>query len=267
LTRLASVREGRQRTHFEEATMATATPAALRRGAQGDKVRRLQSALTAAGFQCATDGDFGPATERAVKAFQAAKGLTADGIAGPMTRAALKAKAETAAEEPKRPKKEKEKGKKGSLTERGATFIGHFEGFSDCLYNDPVGHCTIGYGHLVHRGPINGSEPAEFKRKITRERGLELLREDAEEAATAVRKHVSVDLKPHQRDALISFTYNVGGGAFASSTLVKMLNTGDYGAVPKQLMRWTLADGKRLPGLVRRREAEGRLFSRGDYSA
>lgn len=242
--------------------MATATPAVLRRGEQGDKVRRLQAALTRAGFPCAVDGDFGPATERAVKAFQAAKGLVADGIVGPMTRKALRRKAATAADEPDRPKRP---GKKGGLTERGAAFIGHFEGFSDCLYNDPVGHCTIGFGHLVHRGPINGSEPAEFKRGITRERALELLREDAEEAAAAVRKHVRVALEPHQRDALISFTYNVGGGAFASSTLVKLLNAGDYESVPKQLMRWTLADGKRLPGLVRRREAEGRLFRHGQY--
>jgi GH24 family phage-related lysozyme (muramidase) len=218
----------------------------------GPAVKALQRRLAALGFDPnGIDGVFGAGTDAAVRAFQAARGLKVDGIVGPATQAALN---------------QASNGKGPRMSAAGLEFLARHEGFSGSLYNDPAGHCTIGFGHLVHRGPINGSEPAEFKRKITRERGLELLREDADEAAAAVRKHVSVDLKPHQRDALISFTYNVGGGALQSSTLVKLLNAGDYDAVPKQLMRWTLADGKRLPGLVRRREAEGRLFSRGDYS-
>src|SRR5690606_24828097 len=68
-----------------------ATPAAtlLRRGSRGSAVRALQTALTAAGYALAADGVFGPATERAVRAFQARHGLFVDGIAGPATMAAL----------------------------------------------------------------------------------------------------------------------------------------------------------------------------------
>jgi lysozyme len=227
--------------------------AALRLGDRGDKVRQLQAALDKAGFQCAADGIFGPSTEHAVKTAQEAHGLTPDGIAGALTRTALAPKA--------RPAKDGGQG----LTPRGAAFIGHFEGFSSKLYNDPVNHCTIGFGHLVHRGPINGNEPADFKSGITRERGLELLREDANEAAEAIERLVKVDLEPHQRDALISFTYNLGTGAFGSSTLLKLLNQGDHDSVPAQLNRWTKASGKVLPGLVTRRRAEGALFSTGTY--
>ena len=61
----------------------------LRRGARGEAVRALQTALTAHGFPLAADGMFGPATEGAVKAFQTRNGLAVDGIAGPLTMAAL----------------------------------------------------------------------------------------------------------------------------------------------------------------------------------
>ena len=70
---------------------------------------------------------------------------------------------------------------------------------------------------------------------------------------------------PHQRDALISFTFNLGAGALETSTLLQLLNQGDYGSVPTQLNRWTKAGGQTLPGLVTRRKAEGALFSRGTY--
>ena len=151
------------------------------------------------------------------------------------------------------------------LSKKGAAFIAHFEGFRGDLYNDPVGHCTIGCGHLVHHGPINGSEPEEFKRGITRERALELLQQDAASAAGAISGSVKVKLTQAQVDALISFAFNVGNGAFNDSTLLKLLNQGDYGSVPAQLDRWTKASGRTLPGLVTRRKAEGALFRDGKY--
>jgi GH24 family phage-related lysozyme (muramidase) len=231
-----------------------ATVAVLRRGARGDEVKQLQKALKRAGYKVAVDGIFGAGTEGAVRAAQSAHGLTADGIAGPRTWKALAPAAASA-------------GAGGGLSPAGAAFIGHFEGFSARLYNDPAGHCTIGFGHLVHRGPINGSEAAEFKRGITRERGLEILRDDAQTAANAIARLVRTPLKPHQRDALISFTFNLGTGALESSTLLRLLNEGDYASVPAQLNRWTKAGGRTLPGLVSRRKAEGALFSRGTYVA
>jgi lysozyme len=225
----------------------------LKKGAKGNAVARLQRALSAAGYAVAADGDFGPATDRAVRAFQAAKGLGVDGIVGPATWQALGGGATGGG------------GRGRRLSTKGAAFIAHFEGFRPNLYNDPVGHCTIGCGHLVHLGPINGSEPEEFKRGITRERALELLQDDASTAADEITRSVKVRLSQPQFDALISFAFNVGNGAFRDSTLLKLLNQGDYAAVPAQLDRWTKAGGQTLPGLVRRRKAEGDLFRDGTY--
>jgi lysozyme len=225
----------------------------LKRGATGKAVERLQRALSTAGHAVAADGDFGPRTDRAVRAFQGAHGLRVDGVAGPATWLALSGGRAAGG------------GNGRQLSRRGAAFIAHFEGFRPKLYNDPVGHCTIGCGHLVHHGPINGSEPEEFKRGITRDRALKLLQDDAGTAADEIARSVRVRLSQAQVDALISFAFNVGNGAFRDSTLLKLLNQGDYDSVPGQLNRWTKAAGKTLPGLVRRRIAEGQLFRDGTY--
>jgi len=157
------------------------------------------------------------------------------------------------------------KAKPTKLSPNGAAFIGRFEGFRGAMYNDAAGHCTIGFGHLVHHGPINGGESAEFKAGITRERALQLLQADAAIAAKCVATKVKVPLSQAQFDALVSFTFNVGTGAFQDSTLLRMLNAGDYSAVPGQLERWSRAGGRVLQGLLNRRHAEGTLFSRGAY--
>jgi lysozyme len=151
------------------------------------------------------------------------------------------------------------------VSDAGLAFIQGFEGFRANLYNDPAGHCTIGIGHLVHQGNCNGSEPADFRAGITEERARELLRADAAQAVQAIRTGVTVDLNQAQFDALVSFAFNIGNGAFRDSTLRRRLNDGEYDAVPSELARWVRGGGQVLPGLVRRREAEGRLFSQGSY--
>lgn len=153
-----------------------------------------------------------------------------------------------------------------SLSQRGAGFIARFEGCVLRMYNDPTNNATIGVGHLIHMGPINGREPQEFQRGITRKRALELLMDDAGKAARGVRRLIKVPLNQQQFDALVSFTFNCGEGALAASTLRKRLNRREYAAVPSELNKWVLSGGKRLPGLVRRRKAEGALFSGGRYN-
>lgn len=76
-----------------------------------------------------------------------------------------------------------------------------------------------------------------------------------------VSKAVGVDLRQCQFDALVSFVYNVGLGALLSSTLLKLLNSGDYTGASKQFGRWVKNDGITMKGLVRRREAERKLFA------
>ena len=151
------------------------------------------------------------------------------------------------------------------LSQRGAGFIARFEGCVLHMYNDPTGNATIGVGHLIHMGPINGREPLEFRRGITRKRALELLQDDAGKAARSVRRLIKVPLNQQQFDALISFTFNCGEGALTASTLRKRLNRREYAGVPSELNKWVMSGGKKLEGLIRRRKAEGALFSKGRY--
>jgi GH24 family phage-related lysozyme (muramidase) len=249
---------------------ATVLPATLRRGSRGKDVERLQKELNRHGHTLTVDGDFGPATERAVLAFQRARKLKVDGLVGPATWGALSdAGAGKGSADPgggtSKGSTDPGSGTPKAISDAGVAFIARFEGFHAHLYDDPAGHCTIGYGHLVHRGRTDGSEPAEFRRGITETRGRELLKQDAAKATAAVTAQVRVPLSQPQLDALVSFTFNVGTGAFGRSTLLERLNQRDLAGVPAQLARWTKAGGRELPGLVRRRAAEGRLFSAGDY--
>lgn len=72
---------------------------------------------------------------------------------------------------------------------------------------------------------------------------------------------VKVGLNSNRFSALVSFSYNVGCGALTGSTLLKLLNQGKYGAVCGELRKWVHGGGRRLPGLVRRREAECVLWN------
>ena len=148
--------------------------------------------------------------------------------------------------------------------------IMHFEGCRIAPYLDPVGIWTVGYGHVLHdahgrvlRGPtmqpiVDAIYPLAHR---TREHAERLLVRDIRTVATGVRTACGpVPLRPHQRGALISFAFNVGLAALHRSTLLRRVHAGAYDAVPDELRRWNRAGGKILPGLVRRREAEARLW-------
>lgn len=158
-----------------------------------------------------------------------------------------------------------------TLSPRGEEFIVEFEGFRSELYLDQAGHCTIGVGHLVHLGACNDSDKAKFRGGISRAKAIEFMRHDARSKIDAVSSNVTVPLSQEQFDALVSFTFNVGEGAFEDSTLLKKLNEGDHAAVPTQLARWNKVtiNGKKVAskGLTRRRGREARLFEKGAYTA
>ncbi|HKS25024.1 MAG TPA: DUF4157 domain-containing protein [Thermoanaerobaculia bacterium] len=155
-----------------------------------------------------------------------------------------------------------------AISAEGTAFIAQFEGFFDHLYNDPAEghHCTVGLGHLVHRGPCNGAaSEAPFANGVTRDQALQLLAQETAQAATAVQNAVRVPLNQAQLDALISFTFNVGAGAFRDSGLLRAINENRFNDVPAEMNRWTRGGNRVLPGLVRRRAAEGNLFTTGAY--
>jgi len=78
--------------------------------------------------------------------------------------------------------------------------------------------------------------------------------------ADAVNKTVKVPLTSNQFSALVSLCFNIGIGAFQKSTLVRVLNQGNYGEAANQFLRWNQGGGKVLAGLVRRRQRERELF-------
>ena len=87
-----------------------------------------------------------------------------------------------------------------------------------------------------------------------------MLKDELVEYEGYVNNLVTVGLNQNQFDAMVSWVYNLGGGNLKASTLLKVLNSGDYAGVPEQMLRWNKAGGKVLEGLTRRRQAEADLF-------
>ena len=143
------------------------------------------------------------------------------------------------------------------LSELGRDFIARFEGLRFKAYQDVVGVWTIGYGHTKNVKP---------GQVIIKDEALSFLSEDAKESEVAINKYVTVSLEQNEYDALVSFVFNVGAGAFERSTLLRLLNQNDRLGVYRQFGRWNKAGGQVVKGLTIRREAEARLFQTGKYS-
>ena len=114
---------------------------------------------------------------------------------------------------------------------------------------------TIGWGHTDAFGRRFSAADV-----WTREDCDAAFLEDMDGVQASVKRLVQAPLEQHQFDALVSFTYNCGAANLAASTLLKLLNRGDYDGAALEFHRWTLGGGKLLPGLVRRRAAEALMF-------
>tara|TARA_X000001036_G_scaffold380859_1_gene372539 strand:+ start:2244 stop:2669 length:426 start_codon:yes stop_codon:yes gene_type:complete len=135
---------------------------------------------------------------------------------------------------------------------KGIDLIKHFEGCELEAYKCPAGVWTIGYGHI--KGVKEGMT-------ITEQQAEEMLKSELNEYEGYINNLVTAELNQNQFDAMVSWVYNLGGGNLKASTLLKVLNAGDYAGVPAQMMRWNKAGGKVLEGLTRRRQAEADLFA------
>ena len=142
-------------------------------------------------------------------------------------------------------------------SQAGLDLITSFEGEILHVYIDVANKPTIGVGHLLKPGE-------SFANGITYEQAMSLLANDVIEAENAVNSHVTVLLTQNEFDACVDFTYNVGSGAFASSSLLKQLNAGNVQSAADGFLLWDKAvvDGKlvQVPGLLRRRIAERAMF-------
>jgi lysozyme len=134
------------------------------------------------------------------------------------------------------------------LTER-------FEGCRLVAYPDPGSGgnpWTIGYGHT---GPevVEGLE-------ITQEQAEQCLAQDIKQAEANVNAVVHVELTQEEFDALVDFAFNCGCRNLDSSTLMKKLNAGDYEGASQEFIKWDMAAGHHMAGLLKRREAEAAMF-------
>lgn len=141
------------------------------------------------------------------------------------------------------------------ISDNGLSLIKKFEGLELKAYKCPADVWTIGYGHT--KGVQEGDEWSE-------DHANHMLEVELEEYSEYVNKYVEVELNENQFDALVSWVYNLGPANLKASTMLKVLNAGEYENVPAQIKRWNKAGGKVLEGLVRRREAEALLFEGND---
>ncbi len=149
------------------------------------------------------------------------------------------------------------------ISEHGLAKLKQWEGLRTKAYRDDGGVWTIGYGHTAaagapkpHAGMVISTADAE-----------KILLKDLVQYEAAVESLVKVELNDNQFAALVSFVYNIPLAKFKKSTLLKKLNSGNYDAVPNELMKWINVNHKKNQGLVNRRRAEGYLWMEGAFVA
>jgi GH24 family phage-related lysozyme (muramidase) len=135
----------------------------------------------------------------------------------------------------------------------GLALLKRSEGFRSGVYLDVAGLPTIGYGHrLLH--------PENFPNGISEKTAATFLICDVGYAVQAVDRLVKVPLTQGQFDALVDFTFNLGQGRLAKSTLLKDLNAGHYETAAAQLLEWDHSGDREVEALKARRAAEYALW-------
>lgn len=145
--------------------------------------------------------------------------------------------------------------KKGAaITAVLVTLVGGFEGLRLTAYRDPVGIPTICFGE---------TKDVKMGQKHTRAECEAMLVDSLIEHEKGMLKCLTVKVHDDTYAAFLSFTYNVGVGAFCKSTLAKKANAGDIRGACNELLKWDKAKGVRLPGLTKRRHQERALCLKG----
>ena len=138
-----------------------------------------------------------------------------------------------------------------NISKEGLSLIKKFEGCELEAYLCPAGVWTIGYGHTkdVKEGDKINKDEADY-----------LLQEEMIEYESYINDFVEVPLNQNQFDALCSWVYNLGPTNLKNSTMLRVLNEEKYADVPQEIKRWNKAGGEVLDGLIKRREAEAKMF-------
>ncbi|MFA6700960.1 MAG: lysozyme [Thiomicrospira sp.] len=159
-----------------------------------------------------------------------------------------------------------------SLSSKGFQLLQQLEGCKLLPYDDQTGGritawirgATIGYGHLI---PIEDWK--NFKWGIEKAQAIDLLRQDLKRFEAAVRQAINVSLNQHQFDALVILAFNIGVGAFKSSSVVKLINDPQYvtayASLESAWKAWKRSQGVVMVGLVCRRSTEWNLWKNAIY--
>jgi len=142
------------------------------------------------------------------------------------------------------------------VSDDGRKLVKKYEGFFPFVYKDAAGYPTIGFGHLMRPGE-------SIEQPLLGEAADSLLNSDLNRIARSVNHIVLIDLHQAQFDALESFAFNLGPASLQRSNLLRYVNARRTADVPAQFRLWVYAGGKKLKGLVARRQAEAELFASG----
>ena len=160
----------------------------------------------------------------------------------------------------------KRKNKLWSMSSKGISFLKNYEVLKLKMYNDSANHATIGYGHLIHHGPISGKKSEiPFKSGLSEREATKLLKKDLKKYEATVNKYTNVKLCQQEYDALVIFCFNIGRGAFKKCSALRVLNKKQYSLVGNKMKLYNRAGGKISKGLVNRRAEEVEIFEKGDY--
>lgn len=151
----------------------------------------------------------------------------------------------------------------------GNTLVKSFEKLRTHMYsNDGAGHCTVGWGHLVHKGQCDGREnEKQFLNGISRKTANQILNHDmqkAEKTVSTLVEHEKLSLNQNQYDALVSFAYNTGSGNLKRMIKGAKDKQGkvEIQKIPERMKLYDKSGGKIIKGLTNRRTAEVRLFNK-----
>ena len=145
-----------------------------------------------------------------------------------------------------------DRGQPTVTSKAGIDLIKEFEGLRLTAYKCPASVWTIGFGNTSRAYPGLTISELDAER---------FLKEDLRVYEKGVHELVHVDITQSQFDALVSFAFNLGVAALRTSTLMVKLNSGDVLGAANEFPKWVWAAGQKLPGLVRRRDAERMLFT------
>lgn len=145
-----------------------------------------------------------------------------------------------------------------TINQAGLDLIKEFEGFRATTYRCSAGVLTIGYGTTAAAGVGIAPKPGMT---ITEAQASEYLAKTVDKFGAQIRPLLKREPNPNQWAAMVSLAYNIGPGAFAKSSVLRLFNAGEDEGAAEAFLLWNKAKGKVLKGLTRRREAEKALFS------